>query len=381
MDINEEKYLVFLNGIRGFGPKTINKLLNKLNNLSELWSLNKKELKRLELSNKAANNFLQEKDNIENLNLENLFEERNIKFITILDSSYPQKLKNIYDPPPVLFFRGELNFSLPAVAVIGSRNSTLYGRKIAAQTASKLALKGINIISGMAKGIDSTAHKGALSVEAGITTAVLGNGFDYIYPSENKLLSERIEKMGLLLTEFNPQTPPTAGNFPRRNRIISGLADLVLVVEAGKKSGTLITVDYALEQGKDVMAVPVNIDRPTSVGCNKLIKKGAALYTGFQDILDYFKQFLEEESNRNDFQFSQVKMQKIYPKLDDKEKLLLKLFQHEVEIYYDDILKLSGIDADKLDKILVKFELMEIIMRLKGRKYQFKGLQNLIKPI
>jgi DNA processing protein len=298
-----------------------------------------------------------------------------------MDQNYPIKLKNIYDPPPVIYYKGELNFTLPAVAVIGSRNSTVYGRKIAFKTASSLAAKGINIISGLAKGIDSTAHKGALNVDAGITTAVLGSGFDFIYPSQNKNLYKKIVKNGLLITEFNPNTPPKAANFPRRNRLISGLADLILVVEAGKKSGTMITVDYALEQGKDIMAVPANIDRPTSVGSNRLIKKGAAIFTSVQDILDYLKQYLRTEKNKNEFQFSQSQADTIFPSLSIDEKKILKLFQHEIELYYSQIIKLSNLDTDKVDKILVKFELMNLIIRLKGKKYRFKGLQNLLKPI
>ncbi|RQD77358.1 MAG: DNA-protecting protein DprA, partial [Halanaerobium sp. MSAO_Bac5] len=306
---------------------------------------------------------------------------KKINFLTLYNSKYPQKLKNIYDPPPVIFYQGQLNFKLPAVAVIGSRKSTLYGRKIASKTAAVLAAKGINIISGMANGIDSTAHKGALSVEAGITTAVLANGFNYIYPSENSYLAKKIKSDGLLITEFNPEIPPKAGNFPRRNRIISALADLILVVEAGKKSGTLITVDYALEQGKDVMAVPANIDRPTGVGCNRLLKKGAAVYTEVQDILDYLNHYLQNEENKDNFVQKRTELQKLYPQLNYDEIKVLKLFQYELEIYYDDLIKLSNLTTDKVDKILIKFELMDLIQRLKGKKYRFKGLQNLLKPI
>jgi DNA processing protein len=379
--VNKDNYLLYLNNINGFGPKTICSLLNKVDNFSELWKMSFKELKELGLKKKNIDNFLKLKDKINDFNILKELEKKDIKYLTIKNKHYPLKLKNIYDPPPVIYYKGELNFALPAVAVIGSRNSTIYGRKIAFKTASSLAAKGINIISGLAKGIDSTAHKGALNVDAGITTAVLGNGFDYIYPSQNRYLYQEIEKDGLIITEFNPDTAPKAANFPRRNRIISALADLILVVEAGKKSGTMITVDYALEHGKDVMAVPANIDRPTSVGSNKLIKKGAAVFTSVQDVLDYLKKYLRTEKKENDFQFSQSQAQSIFPTLSIDEKKILKLFQHEVELYYTEILKLSNLDTDKVDKILIKFELMNLIIRLKGKKYRFKGLQNLLKPI
>ncbi|MFW6271301.1 MAG: DNA-processing protein DprA [Bacillota bacterium] len=378
---NNDNYLLFLNNINGFGPKTICGLLNKVDNISELWKLSFKELEELGLKKKNISDFLKLKDKINGFNIIKELKKKDIKYLTIKNENYPLKLKNIYDPPPVIYYKGELNFALPAVAIIGSRNSTIYGRKIAFKTSSSLAEEGINIISGLARGIDSTAHKGALNIDAGITTAVLGNGFDYIYPSENRYLYQEIEKDGLIITEFNPDTAPKAANFPRRNRIISALADLILVVEAGKKSGTMITVDYALEHGKDVMAVPANIDRPTSVGSNKLIKKGAAVFTAVQDVLDYLKKYLRTEKQENDFQFSQSQAQAIFPTLSIDEKKVLKLFQHEVELYYNEILKLSNLDTDKVDKILIKFELMNLIIRLKAKKYRFKGLQNLLKPI
>ncbi|MFN2341438.1 MAG: DNA-processing protein DprA, partial [Halanaerobium sp.] len=296
-------------------------------------------------------------------------------------SQYPARLKKIYDPPPVIFYKGCLNFQLPAVAIIGSRNSTVYGRKIASKTASELAAKGVNIISGLASGIDSTAHQGALAADSGITTAVLGNGFNYLYPSQNKLLSQKIIDRGLMVTEFNPDTAPRAKNFPRRNRIISGLADLILVVEAGEKSGTLITVDYALEQGKDIMAVPGNVDRPNSVGCNRLLKKGAAIFTRVNDVIDYLSRYLQQNEAENEFIETAAKLNKVYPELNSEEIRVLKLFQHEVEIYYDDLVRLSNLTTEKVDQILVKLELMNLIIRLKGKKYQFKGLQNLLKPI
>jgi len=380
MDINSLA-LIFLNNLSGFGPKTIANLVNKVKNLEVIWQFSDYQLKNLGLKpskikefNKYKNKFKAEKIAVD-------LKKENIKYLTLYDQKYPQKLKEIYDPPPVIFYKGILNFQLPAVAIIGSRNSTVYGRKIASRTAAELAKMGVNIISGLANGIDSTAHQGALSVDAGITTAILGNGFNYLYPSQNKLLSQKIMNNGLMLTEFNPEVAPRAKNFPRRNRIISALADLILVVEAGAKSGTLITVDYALEQGKDIMAVPANIDRPNSVGSNRLIKKGAAIFTKVSDVSDYLSQYLQKEKGENNFIENNKLINKVYPDLNYEEIKVLKLFQHEIEIYYDDLIKLSNLTTEKMDRILIKLELMNIIIRLKGKKYQFKGLQNLLKPI
>ncbi|MFW6252090.1 MAG: DNA-processing protein DprA [Halanaerobium sp.] len=380
MDINDAA-IIFLNQLKGFGPRTIIELIKKVDGLGELWYLNKRQLKKLSLTDFKIEKFIKVKEKFAPQKINKELEKENINYLTLLNKEYPVRLKEIYDPPPVIFYKGCLNFQLPSVAIIGSRNSTVYGRKIADKTASVLAGKGINVISGLARGIDSTAHQGALKADSGITTAVLGNGFNYLYPSQNKLLSQKIIAQGLMLTEFNPEIPPQAQNFPRRNRIISGLADLILVVEAGAKSGTLITVDYALDQGKDIMAVPGNVDRPTSVGCNNLIKKGAAIFTEVNDILDYLNRFLQQKFSQNEFIEAEESLNELYPKLSPDEAAVLKLFQHEVEIYYDDLLKLSNLTTEKVDKILVKLELMNLIIRLKGKKYQFKGLQNLLKPI
>jgi len=381
MDINAA-VIIFLNQLSGFGPRTIINLTNKLENLEKLWSLNKRYLKELGLTDAKIKHFNRKKKKFDAVKILKNLKKENINYLTLTNKDYPDRLKEIYDPPPVIFYRGCLNFQLPAVAVIGSRNSTIYGRKVAAKTAETLADKGINIISGLARGIDSTAHQGALKADYGITTAVLGNGFNYLYPSQNKLLSKKIIKRGLMLTEFNPNIAPRAKNFPRRNRIISGLADLILVVEAGEKSGTLITVDYALDQGKDIMAVPGNIDRPASIGCNRLIKKGAAIFTDINDIIDYLSRYLQKNKcHHNEFIDDNKQIASVYPELNREEITVLKLFQHEIEIYYDDLLKLSNLTTEKLDQILVKLELMNLIIRLKGKKYQFKGLQNLLKPI
>ncbi|MGM0548568.1 MAG: DNA-processing protein DprA [Bacillota bacterium] len=380
MDINQFS-VIFLNDLNGFGPKTIANLIKKFDDLNKLWYLKTKTLKNLGLSSDQIKIFNKNKDKFRPKKIKKELKNKNIKFLTLYNDNYPKKLRMIYDPPPVIFYQGETNFQLPAVAIIGSRNSTVYGRKIAFSTASKLAKLGINIISGLANGIDSTAHKGALAVELGITTAILGNGFDFLYPSQNRLLAQKITENGLMITEFNPNKPPKAKHFPRRNRIISALADLILVIEAGAKSGTLITVDYALEQGKEVMAVPGNIDRPNSIGANRLLKKGAAVFTQVSDIKDYLSAYLQQKQDKNDFVINSQKLNTIYPKLNAAEIKVLKLFQHEVEIYYDDLLKLSNLTETILDQILVKFELMELIIRLRGKKYQFKGLQKLIQPI
>ena len=213
--------------------------------------------------------------------------ENNIEIINIHDKSYPDKLKVIYDPPIVLYIKGNKNIlNEKAMAIVGCRLCTKYGENIANKLAYNLSLNNINVISGLARGIDSCAHKGTLKTN-GKTIAVVGCGLDRVYPTENKtLFNEIINNNGAIISEYIIGTKPLAKNFPRRNRIISGLSDGVIVVEAREKSGTLITVDFALEQGKNIYAVPGNIDNPNSYGTNDLIKQGAKIITNFQDIYE-----------------------------------------------------------------------------------------------
>ncbi len=218
---------------------------------------------------------------------------KNVKIETITkdNSYYPESLKNVFDPPEKLYCAGNIEIlkSKKLIAIIGCREYTEYGRLIAETISYTLSEAGIIVVSGCARGIDSFAHKGA--VKAGKPTiAVLGNGLNYIYPPENKELEEQILKnSGLIISEYPIGTKPSKETFPRRNRIISGLSDGVLVVEAKKKSGSLITVDYALEQGKNIYAIPGNIININSEGTNELIKQGAKMVTQINDILEDYR--------------------------------------------------------------------------------------------
>ena len=213
--------------------------------------------------------------------------EHKIKVVTINDNVYPQSLKQIYDPPVVLYVIGnEVILNKIGLAIIGCRNSTTYGKKIAKQFSYKLSQKGIVTISGLAKGIDAYAHQGAVLANKE-TIAVLGNGLHTIYPQENIMLARQIiQKNGCIISEYPLGSKPEKYHFPARNRIISGLSKAVLVIEAKEKSGTLITVDFALEQGKDVFCIPGNVDSINSVGTNKLIKQGAKLVTNIEEIIE-----------------------------------------------------------------------------------------------
>jgi DNA processing protein len=215
----------------------------------------------------------------------NRLHAKGVEILTQADPRFPDRLKEIPHPPPFMFVKGSLEPSDgPAVAMVGTRAASYYGLKAARRLARDLASRGVTVVSGLARGIDTAAHLGALE-GGGRTWAVLGCGLDQVYPPENRELYRRIEDQGALISEFPLGTPPEAKNFPIRNRIISGLSQALVVVEAGDKSGTHITVQYALDQGREVMAVPGPVDAPTSVGPHRLIQQGAKLVGDAADIL------------------------------------------------------------------------------------------------
>jgi len=223
---------------------------------------------------------------------EGLLEEKGIGFITENETVFPERLKNIPDAPSHIFYRGDFACDgLPAVAVVGSRKCSFYGREMCIMFSKRLAEAGITVISGMAAGVDGFAHRGALEA-GGRTVAVLGSGVDICYPSQNRDIYDALSLGnggGCIMSEYYPGDKPLPYNFPQRNRIISGLADILLVVEAGKKSGTFITVDHALEQGKDIFAIPGRIGDTVSDGCNSLIKGGAHMATDPDDLIEELK--------------------------------------------------------------------------------------------
>lgn len=216
--------------------------------------------------------------------------ENNIDIISINDKEYPVSLKEIYSPPLNLYIRGNKKiFNEKSIAIVGCRDASKYGIKVAEEFAFNLSKKGFNIVSGLARGIDSFAHMGAIKANKK-TIAVLGNGLDTVYPKENIKLAEDILNCGgAIISEFSLGTPPEKRNFPARNRIISGISKGVLVVEAKEKSGTMITVDFALEQGRDVFAIPGNINSINSAGTNEVIKQGAKLVTCWEEIVEEYK--------------------------------------------------------------------------------------------
>ncbi len=281
------EYWIWLSRIEGISPKFLWDLVQKYKDPKNLWNKTKEELILDGIKETYADIII---DNQFRINLDKylkFMKTNNIEIITIYDKQYPDKLKVIYDPPVVLYVKGSKEIlKEKGISIVGCRLCSKYGENMAKKLAYNLSLNNINIISGLAKGIDSFAHRGSLMAN-GKTLAVVGCGLDRVYPQENRNLFDKIiNNGGAAISEYIIGTKPLAKNFPRRNRIISGLSDGVVVVEAREKSGTLITVDFALEQGKNIYAVPGNIDSPNSFGTNELIKQGAKTITNLQDILE-----------------------------------------------------------------------------------------------
>lgn len=287
----------------------------------------------------------------------NKLEEKGVKTVCRGMSDYPEALENIQNPPPVLYYKGDFSiaFSDCAIGIVGSRRCTYYGKNTAARFARELAGQGLPIISGLARGIDTQAHKGALEA-MGKTIAVLGCGLDVIYPPENKRLYDEIADRGLIISEFSLGTPPLPSNFPRRNRIISALSRVLLVVEAAIKSGALITANCAIDQGRDVFFVPGNIDSPASVGTNMMIKEGLPSALGPEDILEHLG---ISADNQEDNQA---------PDLNEKELRIADLLL-EKDMSIDELCDGTLLSASELGSLLTMLEMRGIVTQLPGKLY------------
>lgn len=273
--------------------------------------------------------------------------EKDIGIISFIDEYYPEELKDIYYPPLVMYYRGNPDvLKKRKIGIIGTRKPTKYGREVAYEFSKKIAEHGIVIVSGGARGIDTISHRGTIDSD-GETICVLGCGIDVIYPPENRRIFREIEKKGIILSEYPPGTKPFAYNFPMRNRIIAGLSELILVVEAGEKSGTFITVKWALDMGKDIFVIPGEIYSPKSRGPNFLLKQGAIPATEPSDILSFMG--IEEKVKQKEF------------KLDGKEKKIFEYLKEKGRGSIDEIKENLKIETGEILSLLLNLEIKGII--------------------
>jgi len=354
--------LLVLNAIPGLGPVRIAKLISYFKIPQKVLSATLKDIVASGIvPSKVAEN-IKEFDAETFLKKEyDLIKRHNGEIICLGQKDYPQALSEIADPPPVLYIKGKIKKQdSAAIAIIGSRRASVYGVSIAEKFSAGLCDYGITVVSGMARGVDTAAHRGALRAN-GRTIAVLGSGLACIYPAENKKIFDAISASGAVISEFPMSTAPLACNFPRRNRIVSGLSLGVVVVEAAKRSGALITADFALEHGKEVFAVPGKVDSPSSYGVNNLIKQGAKLINSVYDIVEELGLELKRSITSQD-----EKDLKDFSGLNNQEREVLKKISVK-GIHIDQLALECQIPTAKLSAALLSLSLKKRIKQLPGK--------------
>ena len=297
-------------------------------------------------------------------------QEAKIQCFTLVDETYPSFLKKISDPPIVLYVKGEMTeLDEASIAVVGSRHPSFYGLSQARKLSYKLSEAGLTIVSGFAKGIDQAAHEGALEIPFGRTIAVMGCGIDVMYPKQNKKLYDTIEERGAIISEYPFGTPPLAENFPRRNRILSGLSSGVLVVEAHSRSGSLITAHQGLEQGKDVFALPGPVDNLTSRGTHQLIKDGAMLIETSQDILEIIIPQLKNTINTQKEKIVEEITEKRKKRETNEDNVLINILGTNGALRYEEFLRKSNMNPSEFAVSLTNLEISKRIKKANNGKY------------
>jgi len=351
--------------VRGLGLRSANALIKQFKKPEQVFEANSDELQALGIPPEIAEDILSPKS-AERAEIEaEKAGKLGITIVDILDARYPPLLREIFDPPIVLYLRGKKwNAELPQVAIVGTRRPTGYGLNCAERLAEDLAARGLAITSGLARGLDAAAHRGAL--RAGITYAVFGSGIDFVYPKENRELADFVEENGAIISEFPLGTPPSPQNFPIRNRIIAGMSLGVTVVEAAEYSGSLITVRLALEAGREIFAVPGNITSPNSFGPHALIRQGAKLVANWQDIVEELPHPIREKI----FAPLVARMQALpEPQLDGAEAKVWRALSLQEAVSIDTLLSKLPLPTSEVYSALLALEMAEHIRQLPGKKY------------
>lgn len=356
--MNEKLYWLGFNLVKGIGAVRLRSLKEHFGDLANAWEATSLQLSETGLNAKIVENIIRIRSSVD---LENHYLDIQSKGINVVisdEENYPSRLKEIDQPPPVLYMRGEIvEDDFWAVAIVGTRRVTAYGRQVTDELATYLAQNGITVISGMARGVDAIAHQAAIRA-GGRTIAVLGCGVDRIYPPEHRNLADQIINQGSMLSDYAPGTPPDSSNFPPRNRIISGLSMAVVVVEAAEASGALITASFAGDQGRDVFAVPGNIFAPQSKGTNRLIQQGAHPLLSGRDLLD----------NLNLTRVNEQRIVRHALPADITEANVLNVLGRE-PLHVDEIRNQTGLPIESVSAALVMMELKGMVQQVGGMNY------------
>ena len=349
---------VGFNLVKGIGAVRLQALIDHFGNLATAWQSPADALRAAGLSQKLAERVMQVRESVDLEKILSQAEARGINILTWDDAGYPPRLKEIDQPPPVLYVRGAIIAEDAwAVAVVGTRRISAYGRQVSDELGSFLAANGVTVVSGLARGVDAIAHQSALKA-GGRTIAVLGCGVERIYPPEHAQLADKIIASGAVISDYPPGTQPDAANFPPRNRIISGLSIATVVVEAGETSGALITAQFAVDQGREVFAVPGNILAPQSKGTNRLIAQGAHPLLSARDLVDTLNLARIPE---------QRTIRRILP-VDETESKLMSVLTYE-PLHMDDIRARTGLPIERVSATLVMMELKGSVRQVGGNSY------------
>jgi DNA processing protein len=353
-----ERYYVGFNLVRGIGPARLRMLIDAFGDVERAWHAPADALYRVGLDRRSLENLLETRARVDLDREVRRVAAVGAHILTWEDEGYPKLLAEIPDPPPVLYVRGELKpEDAWAVAMVGTRRASTYGREVTRRLVSVLAQSGVTIVSGLARGIDAVAHQTALEA-GGRTIAVLGCGIDLVYPPEHRELARRIAAQGALVSEYPLGTQPEPGNFPPRNRIISGLSLGVVITEAGRDSGALITADYAAEQGRDVFAVPGSILSAGCAGTNRLIQDGAKPVLDAADILQELNLTMVAE---------QKEARQVLPTTETEALILAHLSAEPVHV--DDLTRAVGLPVAQVTSTLALMELKGMVRQVGGMKY------------
>ncbi len=354
----DNKYWVGFSRVKGIGAARTRLLLDYFGDLSNAWNGTEEQMRAAGLSPKIAQAFLEVRKNIDlDREMDHILRS-DIRIITIEDNEYPKKLLSIEFPPPVIYVKGKIvETDEHAVAVVGTRHISSYGSQVAGELGRFLGQNHVCVISGLARGVDAVAHRAVLEA-GGRTIAVLGSGVDVIYPPEHRDLAARIIENGALISDYYPGTPPEGVNFPPRNRIISGLSMATVIVEAGERSGALITAEFAASQGREVFAVPGPIYAPRSKGANRLIRDGALPLLNYSDLLEVLNLSQAEE-----FRYAK----QVLPE-NDIELLLMKTLHNE-PMHIDEIKATLGLPMEKISAALVMMKLKGLVKETENLTY------------
>ncbi len=370
---------ISLNMTPQVGPRAATKLLERFGSAESVFHATRGELASLRLRAESVESILKREFHDKAQAEFEKVKEIGGDVLVLDDGSYPELLREIDDPPITLYVKGDWQacFEQPCVAVVGSRKCSTYGENASEMLSRDLAANGICVVSGLARGIDTAAHRGAI-VGKGRTIAVLGTGIGQVYPKENaKLVDEILANGGAVVSQFPLNTPPIPENFPYRNRIISGLSLGVLIIEASERSGSLITARLAMEQNREVLAVPGNITSKNSFGTNYLIKSGAALVQQWQDVVsalpsEISAQILPPKIDETETQSKSKRQESIPADLNENERKIYKILSPDEPVHIDFLLETSQLSNGDLASAILSLEMRDLIREMAGKRYARK---------